>query len=259
MTEQETRTHELALQLGYEGALTVGGLEDEIRFYQRQTVDSWIQVGKRLLLLKEATPHGQFEQRRELLGFSASSAKRFMSTAAKVVKTPKLGDLTGRVKNMSAFMELITLDDDVIDSLAEMDEFDRMSPSELRSKARDLKGELDAAEAQSAEKSSKLDKLKRRIAKATPDEKLLQLQQETTELMNDALGCLRGQMRQAFLALNEHSEANEGGDQHVFMAGQLGQVQAELNALREEFNLPDVSNAADLELSKNAANWLPKK
>ena len=41
----------LALSLGYEGALTVGALEDEIRFYQRRSVEDVLELGKRLLLL----------------------------------------------------------------------------------------------------------------------------------------------------------------------------------------------------------------
>lgn len=50
-----------------------------------------------------------------------------------------------------------------------------------------------------------------------------------------------GGLRQALIALNNSGE--ERGQHGVFMAGLLGQVQAQINALREEFNLPDVSGA----------------
>lgn len=165
MTEQETRTFELAQRLGYEGALTVGGLEDEIRFYQRQTVESMLQVGKRLLMLKEMTAHGEFEKRVELLGFAERTARRFMSAAAKTAKSATVAVLADRVKNQKAFLELITHDDDVIDSLAEMDEFDKMSASQLRAKARDLKGEYEEALDLSAKKSKEIDKLKLKVGK----------------------------------------------------------------------------------------------
>ena len=165
MSEQETRTFELARQLGHEGALTVGGLEDEIRFYQQQTVDNWIAVGKRLLLLKDMTPHGEFEKRRALLGFSSQSCSRFISSAIKIRKSPKLGDLAERTKNMSAFMELITLDDGVIDSLAELDEFDKMSPSQLRAAARKLRDDHEDALKQSSKKSDKIDELELKLDK----------------------------------------------------------------------------------------------
>ena len=39
------------------------------------------------------------------------------------------------------------------------------------------------------------------------------------------------------------------------MSGLVGQVQAQLNALRQEFNLPDVSNAADQKLAAEMAEW----
>jgi hypothetical protein len=58
------------------------------------------------------------------------------------------------------------------------------------------------------------------------------------------------------IALTNHTE----DDHSIFMAGLLGQMQADLNALREEFNLPDVSSAADQALAAEVAQWaLPSK
>ena len=122
----------LAVQLGYEGSLTVGALEDEIRFYQRRTVEALLESGKRLLLLKEVTPHGEFAQRVELLGFSERTARRFMQAAAKTSKSANLAVLGTQVKSASAFLELVTHDDDVLENLAELDNIDKMSASQLR-------------------------------------------------------------------------------------------------------------------------------
>ena len=131
----------LAQELGYEGPLSVGGLEDGIRFYQRRTVESCLELGKRLLLLKEMTPHGEFQSRLDLLGFTKQTAQRFMQSAAKTVKSPNLGLLSTQVKSMSAFLELVTHDDDVLEQLAEMDDIDRMSASELRERVRKLEAD----------------------------------------------------------------------------------------------------------------------
>ena len=38
--EANNAAHAMAVQIGYQGAMTVGALEDEIRFYQRRTVSS---------------------------------------------------------------------------------------------------------------------------------------------------------------------------------------------------------------------------
>lgn len=51
----------LATQLGYDGALTVGALEDEIRFYQMRTVEACMELGKRLLILKDKIAHMAFK------------------------------------------------------------------------------------------------------------------------------------------------------------------------------------------------------
>ncbi len=253
----QTKAHEnavaMAQQLGYEGELTTGALEDGIRFYQRRSVESCLALGSCLLLLKEMSLHGEFEPRVIALGFSLAGAQRYMQAAAKTAKSPKLGDLSTRVKNMSTFLELLVLDDLVIENLAEMDEFERMSASEVREAARELKAEKEATDKVLADKNAKIDKLSRHIKKATPDQVLLELKKESTTIMHDASGCIKGQLRQALIALNNHG--TERGMQDVFMAGLVGQLQAELHALREEFNLPDVSNAADLALAADVAQY----
>ena len=56
-----------------------------------------------------------------------------------------------------------------------------------------------------------------------------------------ALGLVQGELRQGFVALAEHQGAQGGdADGRVVMAGYLGQLQQQLNALREEFALTDV-------------------
>ncbi len=241
----------MAAQIGYQGSLTVGTLEDEIRFYQRRTVEAILETGKRLLVLKELTPHGEFAQRVEMLGFSDRTAQRFMQAAGKTAKSANLAVLSTQVKSASAFLELVTHDEDSLANLADMDDIDRMSASELRNAIRDARAEKVADDKILADKNAKIDKLSRYIKKSTPDQVLADLQKEATVLMNDALGCVRGQIRAAFTAITNHSEE----DHSVFMAGILGQLQADVTALREEFNLPDVSNAADLALAAEVAQY----
>jgi hypothetical protein len=59
-------------------------------------------------------------------------------------------------------------------------------------------------------------------------------------------------VRQALIAIND---APDGPNKDVFMASMLGELQAELTALRTEFNLPDVSTAADQALAAEVAQW----
>lgn len=254
--EANEAANAMAMQIGYQGAVSVGALEDEIRFYQRRTVEAILETGKRLLVLKELTPHGEFSQRVEMLGFSDRTARRFMQAAVKTSKSANLAVLSTQVKSASAFLELVTHDDDVLENLAEMDDVEKMSASELRTALREAREEKGAVEKVLSDKNTAMDKLRaqvKRIATIPPDEALADLQREATANMNDALGAVRGGLRAALIALNNHGD--ERGQQAVFMAGLVGQVAAELAALREEFNLPDVSNAADVALAGEVAQW----
>lgn len=246
----------LARELGYEGALTVGALEDEIRFYQKRSVEALLEAGKRLLLLREVTQRGEFDQRVEMLGFSRRSSYRFMQAASKVMKSANLALLSAQIKNSSAFLELITHDDDVIEDVAKLDDIDRLSASQLRDKVREMKADKEANQQLLEKKNQRIDDLERKthaIERQAPDEKLETLMKEATAVARDAMGAIRGNLRQALIALSQQGEATGAND--VFMAGLLGQVQADLNALRTEFNLPDVSNAADAELASEVAQW----
>lgn len=161
--DQASKAIVVAQQIGYEGSLSVGALEDEIRFYQRRSVESLLEAGKRLVVLRELCQFGtEFDQRVELLGFSRRTAYRFMQAAVKTSKSTNLLGLASQVKNASAFLELVTHDDDVLDGLKEMDEFDRMSASQLRQAARELEADKKATEQIIATKNKKLDELARK-------------------------------------------------------------------------------------------------
>ena len=178
-----------------------------------------------------------------------------MQAAAKTSKSANLAVLSTQVKSASAFLELVTHDDDVLENLADMDDVEKMSASQLRAALRESRKEKDAVEKVLSDKTAANDKLHaqlKRIETLPADKALEKTMQEATAITRDALGAIRGGVRQALAALND---APDGADKSVFMAGLVGQIQADLNALREEFNLPDVSNAADAQLAAEVAQW----
>ena len=158
----------LAKEIGYEGSLTVGALEDEIRFYQRRTVEAILECGKRLRLLKKMTAHGEFEQRVGMLGFSDRTARRFMQAAQKVSKSANLAVLSTQVKSASAFLELVTHDDDALESLKDMDDIDRMSASELRDTLRQAKQDHKYATEQQTKERDRADKAEKALKAGGP-------------------------------------------------------------------------------------------
>lgn len=157
----------LAEQLGYDGSLAVGALEDEIRFYQRRSVEALLAVGTRLILLKEQIAHGEFTQRIKLLGFSDRTARRFMQAALKTAKSANLAVLAGHIDGAGKFLELVTLDDDDLEALKEggtvagltLDDVDRMSASELRAALREARENEAAMGRVLQEKNAKIDAL----------------------------------------------------------------------------------------------------
>ncbi len=163
--QQEAAAQALATEIGYEGSLTIGALEDEIRFYQRRTIEACLELGKRLLVLKELTQHGEFEQRVEMLGFSNRSARRFMQAAAKTSKSANLAVLSGQVKSASVFLELVTHDEDVLEDLKNIDDIDRMSVSEVKALARSLRGDIEAKDAVLEQTHKKLTSLQVQLKK----------------------------------------------------------------------------------------------
>lgn len=182
----EANAAALAQELGYQGALTVGTLEDEIRFYQRRTVEAILETGKRLLLLKEITPFGEFTQRVEMLGFSDRTARRFMQAAAKTAKSAKLAVLQYEIKSASAFLELVTHDDDVLENLQDMDDIDRLSASQLRERLRQAEQDVKFAQEKRSEAEERADKAEKKLAGKRPvvvplDEKLDPFLKEISE------------------------------------------------------------------------------
>lgn len=183
---QAGKCRELAAQLGYDGALSVGALEDEIRFYQRRTVEALLETGKRLLLLQELTPRGEFDGRVELLGFSRRTAYRFMQAATKTAKSANLALLGTQVKSASAFLELVTHDEDTLENLAEMDAIDKMSASQLREALRQSKKDAEFEAEKRAKAEGRADEAEKKLRGRRPvvvplDERIGPFQVEIAE------------------------------------------------------------------------------
>jgi len=249
--EANDNANAVAKQLGYEGAMTVGALEDEIRFYQRRTAEACLELGKRLLILKELSPHGEFITRIELLGFSQSSAKRFMQAAFKFSKTTNLGVLTDKLGSQSKLLELVTMDDDDIQQLANgetvrglsLDEIDTMTASQLKVALRESKLNYEAQGRVLEEKSLANDKLatalnarEQRVSQKSQDEIAKELRSQAVVDGFAAEHAIQHQLGATFKALIEHSLDN-GGDHTQFMLGLVTQIERELLKVREEFNL----------------------
>lgn len=264
----QCRAAELARTLDYDGVLSVDALETGIRFYQRRSVEALLECGKRLLLLRELAPRGEFERRVQELGFSARTAQRFMQAAHKVAQSARLHELGAKMKSASAFLELVTHDDDEdLDGL-DADDLQAMSASELRAALREMRHERQAAQSLLQSKNERIQALEMRaelIARQREDERerlhlLDSLRQQSEARAQAVVGKLREDLLPAVQSLHEWQQlhgTDAGGGQEltVFMASLVARLQQEIDALRQQFHLPELHSLAQAELAGEVAQW----
>lgn len=248
--EQNKRVTALAQQLSYQGSTDPAVLENSARDAIKRIGMGIFELGAYLLLLKESCERGHFLPALERLGISAAAGQRYMQVTRRFSNAATSRHLEG--VGMSKLVELLPLDDEQLDDLTELgqtgelalDDVATMSVKQLRAAVREAKAEKEADAALLEKKNARIDKLERdvrRINKLPADDQLALLKKEATVLATEAETAVLGGLRQALIALANHGEAR--GEHHVFMAGLVGQVQAQLDAVREEFNLPDISAA----------------
>lgn len=142
--------------------------------------------------------------------------------------------------------------DEVLDLLQELAGRHAKEKEALTKEAAEARAEKQAVEKVLQTKNQQIDKLQL-VQVLPPEELYYEIKKKASAVSNDALGAVRGGVRQALIAVKD--APGEGPSKTVFMAAMVGQLQAEINALREEFNLPDVSTAADQELAAEVAQW----
>lgn len=264
--ERNFAAKELAVQLGYEGGLSVDSLENEIRFYQRRTVEACLELGKRLLLLREVMPKYErskvsqigkdsFDSRIESLGISKATAYRFMGAAAKTAKSPNLGVLSVQVKSVSAFFELVTTDDDVLEDVKKIEGIDCLPASELRKKIKELQAEKEATEKVLKGKNEMIDKLQI-IQAMSANEKAAEVRKKAAQINNEALGMIRGSVRNAVVTIQQVE--GESHSSTILIAAMLAELQQELNAIREDYSIPDISGSELLDAKNDVEQWYGK-
>ena len=260
--EQNERVSALAVQLNYQGSTDPAVLVNSAKDAIRRIGMAVFELGAYLSLLKEGCAHGDFIAALEDVGISHPAAKKYMAITRRFangstsIHLEKLG--------FSKMAELLPLDDDQVDDLVDegqtgelaLDDVARMSVKQLRAAVHKERAEA-AKQKNQVERltavNTELHEEARLVKRLPPNEALAKLKKEAASIADDAEGAIMGGLRQALIALNNHGE--ERGLHNVYMSGLVGQVQAQLNALRQEFNLPDVSNAADQKLAAEMAEW----
>ena len=227
----------------------------ETRFYMAQSAEAMLEAGKRLVILKENEPHGDFiEIVESQLSLPKRTAQVMMQASLKYL-SPKLESkaqalaLLGKTK----LFELMTEDDDDLVELADggtvagmtLDDIDRMTSRELKAALREARETNSAQQRVLADKNEKIDALstklekKSRIQPPKPDEEVKKLRAEVTALSTEAESAITVRLC-AYCAENQIDTPKD------FMAGLVCELEYAARSLRSTFDLPDTptGNAA---------------
>lgn len=234
----------------------------ETRFYMAQSAEAMLEAGKRLVILKENEPHGDFIDIVETqLSLSKRTAQVMMQASLKYL-SPKLEPkaqalaLLGKTK----LFELMTEDDEDLVELADggtiagmsLDDIDRMTSRELKAALREARETNAAQQRVLADKNEKIDSLstklekKSRIQPPKPDEEVKKLRAEVTALAVEAESAIAVRLSSAFETLCAYCAENMIDTPRDFMAGLVCQLESTARSLRSTFDLPDepTGNAA---------------
>lgn len=234
---------------------------NECAFFMEQSAKAAIELGRRLILIKEMEGHGNFGKALEALGISGDTANRVMKTSLKLSNSATSRNLIQAAKSQSKVFELMVLDNDDLHALDEgqtvagitLDDVDRMSVRELRAALRANREDLKAKDAVLKGKEAKIteldiinNKLSTKIAekdqqqllqKPDPEEEANKLRTEVAVIVSklEATG-IYTELKAAFVALMAHTEKT-GIDHTPFMAGCINQILKTTQQLQSDFGL----------------------
>lgn len=234
----------------------------ETRFYMAQSAEAMLEAGKRLIVLKENEPHGDFTRIiTEDLSLSDRTVQVMMKASLKYL-SPQLESKaqTFAVLGKSKLFELMTEDDEELAALADggtiagltLDDVDRMSVRELRQSLREARETNAAQQRVLADKNEKIDSLstklekKSRIQPPKPDEEVKKMRAEVTALAVEAESAIVVRLSCAFETLCAYCAENQIDTPKDFMAGLVCEMEKAARNLRSTFDLPDepTGNAA---------------
>lgn len=181
--QQHNAARIVASQLGYQlpaDCVDPDLIQRDIAANMRRSIEACLEVGKGLLVLKEACQHGAFMARLDVLGIEPRVAQRFMQAARKFsnATAPSLLKAAG---NQTKLFELLVLDDEQIEELEltgqtnglTVDDISKMGFRELRKECRGLRDKVHALERLNDDKNKKIDDLSTLKLSVSPwDEKV---------------------------------------------------------------------------------------
>ncbi len=255
MAQAEAQVKSLATTLGYTGSLDTDSLWSMVEYRQRRSVEDILEMGRGLLLIKEQTAHGEFQEQIATRGFNYRTAARLMTVALKFSKSDTVS-LLKAAGTQAKVLELAVLDDEDLQALESgesvagitVDDVERMSASQLRHALRETRADADAKDQRINKLSEDLNKesektlkAQRRWKAATPDEQLVTLKQAVTEAEQNVLAAIGSEgsgLRASFQALADFACDNHVEEDAVLFLGDvIGRLLTAVRIARDDEDL----------------------
>ncbi len=255
MAQAEAQVKSLATTLGYAGALDTDSLWSMVEYRQRRSVEDILEMGRGLLLIKEQTAHGEFQEQIATRGFNYRTAARLMTVALKFSKSDTVS-LLKAAGTQAKVLELAVLDDEDLQALESgdsvagitVDDVERMSASQLRAALREARADADAKDQRINKLSEDLNKesektlkAQRRWKSATPDEQLVTLKKSVTEAEQNvlaAIGSPNSGLRASIQALADFACDNHvEEDAALFLSNVIGRLLTSVRIARDDEEL----------------------
>ncbi|HFL6954558.1 TPA: hypothetical protein ACG4O9_000834 [Stenotrophomonas maltophilia] len=255
MAQAEAQVKSLATTLGYAGALDTDSLWSMVEYRQRRSVEDILEMGRGLLLIKEQTAHGEFQEQIATRGFNYRTAARLMTVALKFSKSDTVS-LLKAAGTQAKVLELAVLDDEDLQALESgdsvagitVDDVERMSASQLRAALREARADADAKDQRINKLSEDLNKesektlkAQRRWKSATPDEQLVTLKKSVTEAEQNvlaAIGSPNSGLRASIQALADFACDNHvEEDAALFLSDVIGRLLTSVRIARDDEEL----------------------
>lgn len=261
LAQVHTNTVRVAEAYGYQGELTIGALEDRIRFYQRRTVEDILELGKCLLIMKEMCPHGEFNQRVELLGFNKRTAQKFMQATLKIKS--EFNSLLKAVDTQTKLLELVTLDDDDLEALNNgesvaditLDDIERMSTTELKKALKEARADAEAKEELLLNKDRKINELDSKLTVRKQPDQFKQVQIEVEQHINDELAQASASVLTAISQFNAKVELLTSQAGENFLPHLKDKIQQDISVVYNRIAQVGFEVGVDLEIMMKP-DWL---
>lgn len=184
---------QVAKRFRYEGPLHPDLLEQGIRTEFRRGVESCLNVGAMLVLMREQCPQGEFMDRMARLGIERSLGLRFMQASIKLSATSQ--NMRDAIGNQSKMFELLVLDSEEIADLDQggtvrgvtVDQISAMGVMEARRALREKDATLKAKDQVIKDKNAKIDDLSEQLHRRASSEPAAREAAQLELLRGDAL------------------------------------------------------------------------